>query len=58
MLVRSRRLLMAKAEGARQIDVTLSAKAQDDYATVRQYIDGLNRLFVERNLPTERLSAT
>jgi hypothetical protein len=49
---------MAKAEGARRIDVTLSAKALDDYATVRRYVEGLNRLFVERNLPPMRLSAT
>jgi hypothetical protein len=30
----------AKAEGARRIDVTLSAQALDDYATVRCYLEG------------------
>jgi hypothetical protein len=45
----------AKAEGARRIDVTLNAKALDDYATVRRYIEGLNRWFAEHNL---RLSDT
>jgi hypothetical protein len=40
----------AKAEGARRIDVTLSAKALDDYATVRRYIEGLNRIASERKL--------
>lgn len=29
----------AKAEGARQIDVTLSAQALDDYATVQAYLN-------------------
>jgi hypothetical protein len=45
----------AKAEGARRIDVTLNAKALDDYATVRRYIEGLNRWFAEHSL---RLSDT
>ena len=37
----------AKAEGARRFDVTLSAKALEDYATVRLYVEGLNRWFAE-----------
>jgi hypothetical protein len=53
-----RRRATAKVKGARRIDVTLTAEALDDYATVRRYVEGLNRLFVERNLPPMRLSAT
>jgi len=37
-----------KAEGARRIDVTLSGEALDHYATVRSYIEGMNRIAVER----------
>jgi hypothetical protein len=37
----------AKAEGARRVDVTLSGQALDDYATVRLYVEGLNRWFAE-----------
>lgn len=50
----------AKAEGARRIDVTLSAKALDDYETVRCWLERLNRIAVERNspMPPFRLSAT
>jgi hypothetical protein len=50
----------AKTEGARRVDVTLDAKALDDYATVRSYLKGLNRFASERNMlgfPV-RLSAT
>jgi hypothetical protein len=48
----------AKAEGARRIDVTLTAKALDDYAIVRSYLKGLNRIMAERNMgPPFRLSA-
>jgi hypothetical protein len=32
--------------------------ALDDYATVRRYVEGLNRLLVERHLPPIRLSDT
>jgi hypothetical protein len=46
----------AKAEGARRIDVTLNAKALDDYATVRRYLEGLNRLMRERRIEPARLS--
>jgi hypothetical protein len=42
------RRAIAKAEGARRIDVTLDAKALDDYATVRSYLKGLNRFSSER----------
>jgi hypothetical protein len=54
------RRAIAKAEGARRIDVTLDAKALDDYATVRSYLKGLNRFSSERKLPgwPVRLSAT
>ena len=50
----------AKAEGARRIDVTLSAQALDDYATVRCYLQRLNRIATERNIPMPpfRLSDT
>jgi hypothetical protein len=50
----------AKAEGARRIDVTLSAEALSDYATVRSFLEGVNRTMAERNLPGTpfRLSAT
>jgi hypothetical protein len=41
----------AKAEGAQRIDVTLSAKALEDYATVRFWLEDLNRIAVERNIP-------
>ena len=37
-----------KAAGARRIDVTLRGQALADYATVRQYIAGLERLSAER----------
>jgi hypothetical protein len=40
----------AKAEGARRIDVTLRGAMLDDYATVRLYIEGLNRLAAERKV--------
>ena len=40
----------AKAEGARRLDVTLSGAALDDYATVRQYIEGLNCFASERKI--------
>jgi hypothetical protein len=54
------RRAMAKAEGARRIDVTLNAEALDDYATVRSFLEGVNRIMAERNLPGTlfRLSAT
>ena len=54
------RRAMAKAEGARRIDVTLDAKALDDYATVLAYLKHMNRLMAERNIPALpfRLSAT
>ena len=51
----------AKAEGSRRIDVTLDAKALDDYATVLAYLKGMNRLIAERvkmPLPPTRLSDT
>jgi len=32
-----------KTEGARRIDVTLRGEMLDDYATVRQYIEGIER---------------
>ena len=54
------RRAMARAEGARRIDVTLNAEALDDYATVRSFLEGVNRIMAERNLPGTpfRLSAT
>jgi hypothetical protein len=50
----------AKAEGARRFDVTLSDKALEDYATVRFWLEDLNRIAVERNIPMPpiRLSDT
>ncbi len=49
----------AKAEGPRRIDVTLRGKVlNDDYATVRRYIEGLSRLWIERNALSIRLSDT
>jgi hypothetical protein len=50
----------AKSEGARRVDVTLDAKALDDYATVLAYLRGFNRFASERKLPgwPVRLSAT
>ena len=51
----------AKAEGSRRIDVTLNAKALDDYATVLAYLKGMNRLIAARfkkPLPPTRLSDT
>jgi hypothetical protein len=52
----------AKSEGARRVDVTLDAKALDDYATVRSYLKSLNRLLAERPAfalaPSTRLSDT
>ena len=50
----------AKAEGSRRIDVTLNAEAQDDYAAVRSFLEGVNRTMAERNMPGTpfRLSAT
>jgi hypothetical protein len=42
-----------KAEGARRIDVTLRGKALDDYATVRAWLEGLNRLGIERGIFTK-----
>jgi hypothetical protein len=44
----------AKAEGARRIDVTLRGEMLADYASVRSYIEGLNRWFVEHNHPQDR----
>jgi hypothetical protein len=41
----------AKAEGSRRIDVTLNAKALDDYATVLAYLKGLNRHMAKFNNP-------
>src|SRR5580704_8635648 len=38
----------AKAEGSRRIDVTLNAKALDDYATVLAYLKGINRFIAEK----------
>jgi hypothetical protein len=57
---RTERRARAKAEGARRIDVTLSAQALDDYATVRCYLERLNRIATERNIPMPpfRLSDT
>jgi hypothetical protein len=50
----------AKAEGSRRIDVTLNAKALDDYATVLAWLKGLNRHIAtfSKPLPPTRLSAT
>jgi hypothetical protein len=50
----------AKAEGSRRIDVTLNAKALDDYATVLAWLKGLNRHMAtfSKPLPPTRLSAT
>ena len=50
----------AKAEGSRRIDVTLNAKALDDYATVLAWLKGLNRRMAtfSKPLPPTRLSAT
>jgi hypothetical protein len=51
----------AKAEGSRRIDVTLNAKALDDYATVLAYLKGINRFIAEKSkkpLPPTRLSDT
>lgn len=49
-----------RQDGARRIDVTLKGQMLDDYATVRRYIEGLNRLIRERNMkiPPIRLSDT
>jgi len=33
-----------RRDGARRIDVTLKGDMLDDYATVRRYIDGFNRV--------------
>jgi hypothetical protein len=54
------RRAMAKSEGARRVDVTLDARALDDYATVRSYLKSLNRFSSEHKLPgwPVRLSAT
>lgn len=41
----------AKAAGAKRIDVTLQGAMLDDYATVRRYIQGLNRLIADRKVP-------
>jgi len=51
---------MAKSEGARRVDVTLDARALDDYATVRSYLKSLNRFSSEHKLPgwPVRLSVT
>jgi hypothetical protein len=50
----------AKAEGARRVDVTLDAKALDDYATVLAYLKGINRFMagMKKPLPPTRLSDT
>jgi hypothetical protein len=37
-----------KTEGAQRIDVTLRGAALDNYATVRSYIEDLNRFAAER----------
>jgi hypothetical protein len=38
----------ARQEGARRIDVTLKADALDNYATVRRYIEAIDKL-IDRN---------
>jgi hypothetical protein len=50
----------ARAEGSRRIDVTLNAKALDDYATVLAWLKGVNRFMagMKKPLPPTRLSAT
>jgi hypothetical protein len=56
----AQRRAVDRAEGARRIDVTLRGAMLDDYATVRRYIEGLNRHLVARkiSLPPIRLSDT
>jgi hypothetical protein len=39
-----------RENGARRIDVTLRGEMLDDYATVRRYVEGLNRLCIERGI--------
>jgi hypothetical protein len=46
----NQRRAAARAEGARRIDVTLRGKALRDYATVRRYIEDLNRIASERKI--------
>jgi hypothetical protein len=47
-----------KAEGGRRIDVTLHGDMLDDYESVRQWIERLNRIGIERGFSPLRLSAT
>ena len=46
-----RRARAKAGEGTRRFDVTLSAKALEDYATVRFWLEDLNRIAVERKIP-------
>jgi hypothetical protein len=47
----------ATAEGSRRIDVTLDAKALEDYATVLAYLRGLNKKLASISTPLVRVSA-
>jgi hypothetical protein len=49
----AQRRALDRAEGARRIDVTLRGEMLDDYATVRRYIEGLNRFMAERNIAAD-----
>lgn len=47
-----------RSAGARRIDVTLRGKMLDDFAVVRRWVEGFNRVMVARNVPRLRLSDT
>ena len=40
----------AKAAGAMRIDVTLQGDALDDYERVKAWLDGVNRVAIERGI--------
>ena len=40
----------AKAAGAKRIDVTLQGDALDDYERVKAWLDGVNRVAIERGI--------
>jgi hypothetical protein len=40
----------AKAEGARRIDVTLRGQMLEDFERVKQWLDGVNRIGIERGI--------
>jgi hypothetical protein len=48
-----KRRAASRQRGARRIDVTLEGEAFDDYAVVRDHLEGINRIMAERSIKAD-----